>query len=67
MFVYNVNQDNLSFMQRERGDNGLFMTLVPKVLLEHFLIRWLNNFRELCRILIGWLINPTNNCNLHKV
>ncbi len=32
---------------REGGDIGLFITLVPKVLLCHFLIRWLNNFGEL--------------------
>ena len=28
----------------ERGDNGLFITLVPKT---HFLVRWLNNFGDL--------------------
>ena len=29
---------------KERGDNRLFITLVVKVLNEHFLICWLNNF-----------------------
>ena len=41
---------NVSFLyfninpKRERGNNGLFITLVPKVL--HFLIRLLNNFGD---------------------
>ena len=31
---------------RERGNNGLFITLTPKVFLYRFLIRWLNNFGD---------------------
>ena len=31
---------------REAGDIRLFITLVPKVLLEWILIRWLNNFGD---------------------
>ena len=39
---------------REEVDNGLFITLVPKVLQYRFLIRRLNNFGDL--ILNGWFI-----------
>ena len=36
------------FLFREGGDIGLFITLVPKVLLERFLIHWLNNLGDFC-------------------
>ena len=42
--------------EREREDNGLFITLVPKVLYLQFLIRWPNNIEEFKWNLIGWLI-----------
>ena len=41
---------------REGGDNGLFITLVPKVLYDCFLILWLNNFGDFYLILISWII-----------
>ena len=41
--------------EREREDNGLFITLVPKVL-QSFFIRWLDNFGDFYWILIGLLI-----------
>ena len=34
-------------ISREGGDIGLFITLVPKVLYKHFLIRLLHNFGDL--------------------
>ena len=37
------------FECRERGDNGLFITLIPKLLKIRFLIRWLNNFGDLIK------------------
>ena len=39
---------------RKEGDNGLLITLVPKVLYKRFLIRWLNNFGDLN---FDWLIH----------
>ena len=36
------NQSDTGILFREKRDNGLFITLVPKV----FLIRWLNNFGD---------------------
>ena len=41
---------------REGGENGLFITLVPKVLLLLFLIRWLYNFGDFYWTLIGLFI-----------
>ena len=41
---------------KERGDNGLFITLAPKVLLWRFLIRWIHNFVEFSEFFIGWII-----------
>ena len=41
----------------ERGDNGVFITLVPKVFFKNcFLILWLNNFEDFWGILIGWFM-----------
>ena len=37
-------------------NNGMFITLVPKVLQLRFLIRWLNNFGSFYWILIGWFV-----------
>ena len=31
---------------RQRGNNGLFVIIVPKVLQQRFLFRWLNNFGD---------------------
>ena len=43
------------FYRREEGENGLFITLVPKVLQLRFLIHCLNNFGDYFLILIGWV------------
>ena len=53
--------------QRVRGDNGLFITLVPKVI-----IRWLNNFGDLSEfwlvVCLSWVFKhfSTNNINLQR-
>ena len=43
------------------GEIGRFITLVPKVLYDCFLIRWLYNFGGLNLILIGWFIKLSVN------
>ena len=46
----------IKYVAREGGDIRLFITLVHKVLLKRFLIRWLNNFGDIYKILNGWFI-----------
>ena len=41
---------------RQGGENGLFITLFPKVLYLHFLILKLNNLGDFYCILVGWFI-----------
>ena len=38
------------------GEIGLFITLVPKILQQRFLICWLNNFVDFYWISFGWFI-----------
>ena len=40
---------------RERGDNGLFIILNPKVLVLRFLIRWPDKFGDF-RVNLDWLV-----------
>ena len=61
-------------IQREKGDNGLFITQVPKVLQERFLISWFNNFGDFKSILNGWIryyVQCSNistiNCYLERI
>ena len=42
----------LQLCLREEGDIWLFITPVPEVLLQGFLIRWLDNFGDFCDIII---------------
>ena len=46
---------------REGGDIGLFITLVPKILYYHFIIRLLNNLAVECLNVL------TTNCIIQKV
>ena len=41
---------------RQGGENGLFISLIPKVLYLHFLILKLNNLGDFYCILVGWFI-----------
>ena len=56
------------FYQRDRGENALFITLVPKVFKQRFLIRWLNNFE--CSNVLTTNFNLQNLCvtigNVHR-
>ena len=61
IIVFNWASNN---NQRESGDNGLFITLVPKVLFKRFLIRWFNNFRDFSKFgLVGSFSRLFNGFN----